>query len=186
MAAGFRGRIVTVSKGSLDAFLNVTWMPLDTSPVVSNDPTFANFTFGSLTMYPNTRSNTLEGRYVDGLSLTVDCDRCAHPRQHVFTLSAGTTYAVPETTAAQLTFSDPALLETASTCHNSRPGEPSGRHCYLGNCDCHTTEHNRNASIEPYTPEAFRVPAFVGNQFFCDAGAGPADDLSASGNTVSR
>ena len=80
-AVGFRGRVVTGSSGQLDGFLNVPWMPLDYSPRTYADASLANFTsVAGVTMFPNERSSSIEGRYVDGLSLTVDCTTCARPR----------------------------------------------------------------------------------------------------------
>ena len=79
-AVGFRGRMVTASRGQLDGFLNVPWMPLDYSPTTYADPSLSNFTSGGVTMIPNERSSSIEGRYVDGLSLTVDCGTCKRSR----------------------------------------------------------------------------------------------------------
>eukprot|EP00966_Prymnesium_polylepis_P243841 5639286-Prymnesium_polylepis.1 len=37
--------------------------------------------------------------------------------------------------------------------------------------------------MDPFTLAAFSVPRFVENKFYCDAGSGPSDDLSAVANT---
>ena len=159
-------------------------MPFDITPVPSTEPSQVNFTstVRGATMYPNSYSGDLEGRYVDGLSLTVDCATCRHPRQHVSTLAAGTSWRVPEVASTQLRQGDSALLQTALTCPYPLSGVPPGQHCFLGNCECHTTQQRREASVFPYSLDGFRVPDFVGNNYFCDAGAGPLD--SASGNAV--
>ena len=112
------------------------------------------------------------------------CGAGEQARQHVWTLAAGTAYTLPETLATQLREGDPTLLELARTCTYSTPGVLPGRHCFLGNCDCHSTSAFRNATISPILDDAFRVPDFVGNKYFCDAGAGPPDDISAVGNSV--
>ena len=166
----------------MDAFLSVPWMPYDISPAYDDDSSQANFTSlaRGATMYPNVRSDDIEGRYVDGISVTVDCPTCQQPRQHVFTLAAGTASSVPEVVATQLRQDDPEMLQTALTCPYPLLGVPLGRHCFLGNCRCHTTQQLREASMSPYPPDAFQVPDFVGNSYFCDAGAGPSD--SAVGN----
>ena len=102
----------------------------------------------------------------------------------MWTLAAGTAYIVPEATATQLRQGDPDLVELARTCAYSTAGTLPGRHCFLGNCDCHSTSSFRNATIDPLTDDAYRVPDFIGNNFYCDAGAGPTDETSAVGNTV--
>ena len=76
-------------------------------------------------------------------------------------------------------------MELARTCALQVPGILPGRHCFLGNCGCHSTSSLRNATISPLPDDAFRVPDFVGNKYFCDAGAGPLDGISATGNVVS-
>jgi len=182
-AVGFRGRVVTVSRGQLDGFFNSSWVPLDYSPVRSTDPAMDDFTTETATYYPNVRDSSIEGRYVDGLSLTVDCSECEQPRQHVFTLAAGTTYKLPAVNPTLLAQGDPALLATAATCAVTTPGVLPGRHCFLGNCACHSTEAGRNATLRPYSPQNYSVLPEVGDNFYCDAGGGPDDDLSAVANT---
>ena len=97
-AVGFRGRIVTHTKGQLDAFMDVPWIWNDLS---GTDVPGSNYTMTTAqgvtaTVYPNVKSDSIDDRYVDGLSLTVGCPISSDGpasctgRQHVFTLATGT------------------------------------------------------------------------------------------------
>ena len=103
----------------------------------------------------------------------------------MWTFAAGTAYTVPEEViATQLVEGDPALVELGFSCSSAAPGELPGRHCYLRNCVCHASSALRNATISPIPDDAYRVPDFVGNNYFCDAGAGPTDAILTIGNLV--
>eukprot|EP00966_Prymnesium_polylepis_P071443 1659693-Prymnesium_polylepis.1 len=153
-AVGFRGRINAVSKGALDSFLNVSWLPADFT--LSNKPSNLqhlgiyrdNFTIlegeNTGTFYPNVRDDSIEGRYVDGMSLSIGP---AGNRQHVFTLAIGSTVSVPPaSTIRRSNFSAegrPPLsaLQDAAVCHYGSGAALQGpAYCYLGNCPCHTSE----------------------------------------------
>eukprot|EP00966_Prymnesium_polylepis_P001622 37491-Prymnesium_polylepis.1 len=168
-AVGFRGRINAVNKGALDSFLNVSWLPTDftLSSKASSLQHFGiyrdNFTIPegeySGTYYPNVRDDSIEGRYVDGISLTIGP---AGSRQHVFTLAVGSTVSVPPaSTIRRSNFSAegrPPLsaLEDAAVCHYGSGAALHGpAYCYLGNCPCHRSDDLHSASYWPRRPSDF-------------------------------
>ena len=220
-AACFRGRIVAYSKGQLDAFANVSWLPFDYSPQCKGSPcepsrrslvrflmtarlstpgaslmlpnpvlaVSSNYTViagdYSGSAFPNARSSSIDGRYVDGLSLTVGCPSCQNGRQHVFTLATGTSVVVPPDTVLR-TFSaalgTDTLVEDVFRCIWPPSGWGVGQNCFVGNCPCHMSDSVRASSLSPFSPRDFQVPDFVGSSYYCDGGAGPEDDQTSFGN----
>ncbi|EGB12918.1 hypothetical protein AURANDRAFT_60916 [Aureococcus anophagefferens] len=182
--AGFRGRIGAVALGSMDAFLSASWHPSDFSAFECAEASYcpqAPFDFAGA-LYPNDALDGapgagIDGRYVDGVSLTVGCE----PRTHVFTLAAGTADGVAASAddggAVVFNASDPDLAAAVyETCFQRLPSSAA---CYAGNCACHSGAAIRAAALTGpggnSSSPFFSVPDFVGDDFLCDGGSGAAD-----------
>eukprot|EP00966_Prymnesium_polylepis_P009328 215178-Prymnesium_polylepis.1 len=92
--AALRGRFVTVARGSMDAFLNLSF-----GWDFSGGQCYKAGVCGTSTqgiagaVYPadllrSVPGAGIDGRYVDGISLTIGCAASARGREHVFTLAA--------------------------------------------------------------------------------------------------
>ena len=130
-------------------------------------------------MYPNdhAKSTGLEGRYVDGISLTVGGTDCT-ARAHVFTYAVGTADNITGSSLdTNLTFtrSEAGVGETDATQNpfytNCFKSAPMATACFIGNCPCHGGDAVRAASLDD-AATAWAVPDFVGSDYYCDAGKG--------------
>ncbi|KAH8054910.1 calcium ion binding protein [Aureococcus anophagefferens] len=181
--AGFRGRIGAVALGSMDAFLSASWHPSDFSAFECAEASYgpqAPFDFAGA-LYPNDALDGapgagIDGRYVDGVSLTVGCE----PRTHVFTLAGhadGVAASADDGGAVVFNASDPDLAAAVyETCFQRLPSSAA---CYAGNCACHSGAAIRAAALTGpggnSSSPFFSVPDFVGDDFLCDGGSGAAD-----------
>ena len=162
--AGFKGRVTAVALGAHDGFLNTSWLHTDVS--------------GGNEMYPNdhAKSTGLEGRYVDGISLTVGGTDCT-ARAHVFTYAVGTADNITNSLLDTLTFTrgEAGVNETDAAQNpfytNCFESAPMAKACFIGNCPCHGGDALRAASLDD-AATAWAVPDFVGSDYLCDAGKG--------------
>tara|TARA_B110001452_G_scaffold260522_2_gene258154 strand:- start:2402 stop:4384 length:1983 start_codon:yes stop_codon:yes gene_type:complete len=192
--AGFRGRVVAMARGQMDAFLN-TSTPHDFSSASCADATQCGAGFGGA-MWDNARvratgcpanePSCVDGSYVDGVSLTVRQDGCTG-RQHVWTYAVGTATGLP---AGMLTTWRPDELDQFKYVHDMCGPLATNLEaiCYVGSCECHGGEEARSASLGAQgvaAPTDFGVPSFVGTDVYCDGGTSddPAYDYSNSWKT---
>jgi hypothetical protein len=120
--------------------------------------------------------NSIDGRYVDGVSITTNAEYGDGDRIHLFTLAAGASESVLSSDDADnfaaYAVSSNLGFEVFDKCwaaNNDRlaPG------CFLGNCRCHgAADLHDEFEAELGEENLFTPPSFVGGHTYCDSTVG--------------